>query len=247
VNVIEEVIEKSDISLGIQISIHGDEEIHDEIRGTKGSYQAAIKTMMALSEIKLKYPRKILRLSVATGCFRENEHKIQQVNDMVNSHGFEHVVSFPRSSKIHTFNVGNEWKSCHYPTDYNFWEPDELEMKLAMVNEMLWEKKKMSLLNKINKITLESMIDMIRSKKHMFPCYSGKGDLTVYSNGDISRCEMIKSITNLAKYDYDIKLLLQSSEYRNYLNSTSKCWCLHDCSIGLSIIYNTKLFKKLFI
>jgi MoaA/NifB/PqqE/SkfB family radical SAM enzyme len=247
IDVMEEVIEKSDIGLGIQVSIHGDEELNDEIRGEKGSYQATIKTMKALSEIRLKYPHRIFRLSAATGIFRENEHRIQQVVDMVNSSGFEHLVSFPRSSKIHTFNIGNEWKSSYYPINYKFWEPSDIEKKLAMVEKMLWGNKKISLFKKINKTTLESMIEMIRKEKPISPCYSGKGDLTVYSNGDISRCEMLKSVTNLAKYKYDIKLLFKSSEYKNYLNNTDKCWCLHDCSIGLSMIYDTKLFRKLFI
>lgn len=247
VNVIEEVMEKSDISLDIQISIHGDEEIHDEISGKRGSYQAVVKTMKALAEMKLEYPRKILRLSAATGIFRENEHKIHLVNDLVYSYGFEHIVSFPRSSKIHTFNIDSEWKSYHYPADYNFWAAGDLETKLATIRNILWNRQTISLLKKINKITLESMVEMIKNGKPLFSCYSGKGDLTVYSNGDIARCEMLKSFTNLAKYNYDIKLLFKSNEYKDYINKTNNCWCLHDCSIGLSMIYNAKLFKKLFI
>lgn len=243
---LEEVMESCGIKINIQVSVDGDEQLHDEIRGKKGAYADVIKAMKMLSDIRKNYPRRILRLSAATCIMRENEHNFMYIANMVRSYGFEHVVSFPRSNRLHVFNIGNDWKSDYYPVRHCFFDAEEMAARLKMVDAILWRGRDMSLFKKINKITLETMVEVLKTKKPKSPCYSGRADLIVYPDGDVARCEMLKSGANVADYDHDIRSLILSDRYRNYLKNTDSCWCLHDCAIGLSIIYEPCLFKKLF-
>lgn len=247
VAMLEATINACPIKISIQVSLDGDRHVHNEIRGSKGAYQNVLETMQALVEIKAKYPRRISRLSVATGFFRNNEHNIQDIVDIVRSYRFEHVISVPRSSKLHVFNLGNDWKSNYYPINYHFEDLDQVVSRLDMLSKIILKENKLSLFKKVNKITLDAMNEIIKNKKPIVPCYTGRADLVIYPNGDVARCEMLKSICNLAHYDYDLKSVVRSKRYRDYLNDTDGCWCLNDCAIVASIPYEPYLLKKLFM
>jgi MoaA/NifB/PqqE/SkfB family radical SAM enzyme len=246
IDALEEIIKSCAIKINIQLSIDGDAILHDEIRGKNGAFREVTGTMMALSDIKKKYHHRILRLSAATCILRENGHKLHHIVDITNNYGFEHIVTFPRSNRSHVFGIEEDWKSTNIPPDYRYWSVDEMIELFAAVEKLIWSGEKISLFQKTNKVILRTMIAMLQKHSALFSCYSGKADLTVFANGDVSRCEMLKSVFNLRDYNYNIKELVQSKQYRDYLHDTNSCWCLHDCSIGLSMIYEPCLFSMLF-
>jgi hypothetical protein len=71
-------------------------------------------------------------------------------------------------------------------------------------------------------------------------------DLILLPNGDVARCEMLQSFANLKDYDWDLKKLVLSELFQRYLKETRGCWCLHDCAIGLAIMYSQNLLVELF-
>lgn len=243
-DILEGIIHSCPVKLSVQVSLDGDERLHDEIRGRKGAFQDAVSAMKDLSGIRAKYPRRILRLSAGTCVMRENEHQIKAIAGIVKSCGFDHVVSFPRSSRRHVFNIGDDWKSDDYPAYDEYWSMEETAQCFNLLDQVFWAGENVSLYKKANKIVLETMADMIKNSQPATPCYSGKADLVIYPGGAVARCEMLKGVVNLEDYHFDLEALVRSTAYRDYLNATDGCWCLNDCAISTAMIYEPRLFEK---
>ena len=73
----------------------------------------------------------------------------------------------------------------------------------------------------------------------------GYDDLVILPNGDVARCEMLAANASLANYQWELPALLQGPEWQQNLQSTSGCWCTHDCGLGVSIMKEPTLIKKL--
>ena len=82
--------------------------------------------------------------------------------------------------------------------------------------------------------------------KPLFQCYSGNSEFIIFPNGDVAKCEMLNPFDNLSKYNWNLQDLLNSDIKVNHFSKTSKCWCTHECSVGLSIQYQENMLNSLF-
>lgn len=93
-----------DIYLSISVSIDGDESIHDKIRGTKGAYDKATKTLQQLQSIE--DPRLIV--GVATTVLRANIYSIEEIYNHLKNLS-DHVGFYPAISSSSFYrNENNE-------------------------------------------------------------------------------------------------------------------------------------------
>lgn len=57
----------------------------------------------------------------------------------------------------------------------------------------------------------------------------------LYPDGEIARCEMLQSIGNIRETKCDFNKFLRMDKTKDFFKRTSKCFCIHDCSV-LSIL-----------
>lgn len=152
-----------------QISIDGNEELHDRIR-KNGSYRKAMETLNVLRENKI-------RTIVSTSINKLNYKNIPKVC------GTTHLYNFTRSAELHTFNVPKELLSGF---DSNI-TLDLQEMKEAF-GRIKWDR---SLFGMVNKMVMARAIKDLKKRKPT-PCSAGKTEMVLYPDGKIGICEMLK-------------------------------------------------------
>ena len=114
-------------------------------------------------------------------------------------------------------------------------------------NSKIWRREPGRLSFNYNRVTLETIRDSGATKTSALSseCRMGYDDLIVSPDGFVSRCEMLVAPVNLKDFDFDIARLIGSDQWQGYLGGTSGCWCTHDCGIGVSIMKEPRLLKRL--
>ncbi|MDD5085616.1 MAG: radical SAM protein [Candidatus Omnitrophica bacterium] len=237
----------SAIRLSFQVSLDGLEPFHDDSRGVDGAYGKTIHTMEALKGLKREFPDRIGRLAVATVISKRNLRELQAIISMVRATGFLHSFTFVRSSKSGLFNVSSAKAASEFaPSGFNdYVSPEEMEEALRILEEHLWRREPGDLYYATNRVILRTIAESLKRKAPQVACFSGLSELVLLSNGDVARCEMLRSFANIRDYDWDFRQLLGSEVFQRHLNETRGCWCVHDCSVGLAIMHNEKALSSL--
>lgn len=245
---VKQVINRSSMHLNFQVSLDGTEIFHDANRGMQGAFRKIEETMFCLRELKARYPKRLNRLVVATAISKGNISQLPRIIGLVKKQGFSQVFTFVRSSKHHVFNLADSQDISDFsPLAFNdYLIAQEMQEALIVIDEHLWSRQPPSLLYATNRVILKTIAESMESRIPKTACYSGLADLVLLPNGDIGRCEMLRPFANLKDFDWDIKRLKLSSLAKEYYRRTRGCWCTHDCSIGLSIMYDAKLLSELF-
>jgi len=152
-----------------QISIDGNEELHDKIRGN-GSYKKAMETLDILRAYKI-------RTIISTSLNKLNYRSIPKV------YGTTHLYNFTRSAELHTFNVPKELLS-----GFNSNITLSLTEMKEVFNKIKWDKSLFGIVNKM--IMIRAIKDL--EKRKPTPCLAGKKWLILYPNGKTGICEMLK-------------------------------------------------------
>ncbi len=89
--------------------------------------------------------------------------------------------------------------------------------------------------SEIQRKRMELKFDIINGKGK-FNCLAGNAMGVIYSNGDVSICEMLKPFGNLEDTDYDFSLTWKKRPKR-----PQDCKCIHGSFISTSLYYDPKL------
>ena len=99
-------------------------------------------------------------------------------------------------------------------------------------------------------ILLRDITQKIIKEGYQSPCYAGTLIGVIYANGEVYPCEILeKPIGNLKEYDMSLKELWGSSKAKNIRNwiRVNKCYCTHECSQTVNILFNPKYYPKLLL
>jgi radical SAM protein with 4Fe4S-binding SPASM domain len=86
-------------------------------------------------------------------------------------------------------------------------------------------------------------------KRRLLPCYAGLLSLVVTETGDLFPCESFSlKMGNLREHDFDIRQVLSSRQGAEILAGIARrqCFCTHECSFMLNILFNPRLYPWLF-
>ncbi len=231
----------SDIEVNIEISIDGPKEIHDRIRGVKGCFEKAENTIKELRKLKPKYPN--LKISIISTLTKSNQKKIEE---------FYFYVKDKMKPDVFSLNMVRA-----SPKDTTL---KDIEVKYY---ERIHELKCKSLPRKGLKNWMKSLIydlrtriilETIKRKKYIMPCYAAKHTAVLSEDGKIFPCEMLnKPIADIKNYNYNFKKLWSSKITRDCSRSiiSKKCFCTHECFYKINILYNPRyiikeMLKKIF-
>ena len=259
VDVLDKVIGACDVRLNFQTSIDGLEPFHDKNRRIPGAMGKAQTTIRRILELKKKFPKRFGRVIATTAITRSNLLDLEPIVDLVVGSGALPAFTFVRSADNGVFNLSDrtllsdfspeEKRTDGSPkfTHESFLTVEDMDRALGILNRKLWSRHRSELVFAYNRVTLTAIRNAVASKTSPLTqeCRMGFDDLVILPDGQIARCEMLKAAANLKDFDFDLAALLRSPAWRSYLKATSGCWCTHDCGVGVSIMKEPQLIKKL--
>lgn len=245
---VNQALADTPLKMNFQLSLDGPPAFHDSSRGVPGALAKTLATVKDLQGLRKAWPGRVGRLTLCTALSRQNLEHLPAIIQAARGLGTLHSFTFVRSSQTGVFNLKRQSLASNFaPEGFgDYLSVAEMEQALALLHQHLWRYEAKSLFYRNNRIILENIVKSLKAQKPQAPCFSGKADLVLLPNGEVARCEMLKSFANLKDYHWDLKSLLGSEAFQKHLQETRGCWCTHDCAIGLSIMYNENLLIDLF-
>ena len=230
-----------EVKLKIYISLDGDRELHNKVRGVP-IFDKTIETIKKLREFKE------IELRTQTVISKTNYKYLEKINDVAMKLKVPHSFSIVRMG-----NVGlNGINQCS-PRDLEaggvppLEELDSIYSRMKKILKIRGENLN-SIQTKDYLDTLKYSISYLKGKenKKRVPCLAGRAMTVIYSNGEVSVCEMLNPFANLKDYNFDFHKLWDSKKADKVRASIKNCFCTHGCFIGPSEVYYPPfLFKKL--
>jgi MoaA/NifB/PqqE/SkfB family radical SAM enzyme len=254
----EAILQGCDIRLNYQTSLDGVPEFHDINRRVPKAYENAMKTIAKIQELAAKHPSRFGRIMITTAISSKNMKDLKEICELILKTGASPAFCFVRTSED-VFNLkGSDLKSSFTPektktdgtvkfADGDFLSVEQMSDVLNVLNERVWDGDKGSLNLNYNRVTLEAIRDAKASNTSPLTdeCRMGFDDVVILADGLVSRCENLSTPTNLKNFDFHLPNLMKSAAWQDYMKKTAGCWCLHDCGIGVSVMKEKGLIKRL--
>jgi len=225
----------------VKLSLEGLEDLHDSIRGAKGSFQKTMKTYRALGELIDKYPN--FELGVNTVFSSANQEHMKELTEFIN--GLQkiktHTVSLIRGSvndeRLKAVDAGK-----YYHTVSGM--AANLEQKKSAVYRFKGARLKAAQDILQRRLIYETLIQ----KRQMISCYAGRLNLVLTETGDVFPCESFSmKMGNVRDCGYDLRNILKTRRAREILLSIrkKKCFCTHECYFMTNILFNPLMYPAL--
>jgi MoaA/NifB/PqqE/SkfB family radical SAM enzyme len=220
----------------VSISIDGPPQVHNIIRGLDNAFENAVATIKKLKEIGVE-------LDIVTTISKHNYLHIEELINFTGPLKVNHHFSIARDSAC-VFNLDKhimqdidpQEDSCVPVTDLS-----KIFGKIKTLNE------KLNSWLEFDRLLLEYSIYILENKEKLFPCYAGKIDAVIYPEGDVSFCEFVKPVENLASFDYNFYKLWNSDKANLFRNYITNCFCVHGCNLATSMNLDKKTMCRLLI
>lgn len=216
VNLTEKILEIGSIRLAIVLSLDGLKEVHDYIRGVKGTFDKVLETYEKLKQVSKKYPK--LKININSTISDKNYKHIPELIDFVDKN---FKVSFHTSEVIR--GCYNE-KNVQAPSmgKYEKLIPKLLESKT--INNDRFHKKIYSYYHKL-------ALKILKKKKQLIPCRVSSFMPVIDTTGNVYNCEFLPLIGNIREVNYDFMKIWHSKKAKQQRKDikNKKCYCTHFC------------------
>lgn len=224
------VKENPDTEFRVSISIDGDEKLHDKIRGVKGSYGKAKRTMSKLRTLDYKN----LQLDVCTTISTWNwETFFTYVKEIERDFDPDiYVVNYTRGI------TKEEGADDIPPKAY------------SKISEYVRNKKRKShlLIKTLDRTMLEEIDRIVNENTFKYYCTAGKKLITIYEDGRVMPCEVLQTMKDedfaclgsLETYNYNVQTLLnrqRAVKLKNWIKD-EKCFCTFECARSNDVAFN---------
>jgi len=224
----------------VQISLDGMQEVHDEIRVIRHGFDKAVDTIKQLAELSKEYSNFSVRVSITI----QNKN-IDDVLNMVDYiKAFEVPVKFAlvRGQHFGTYNLPISVANAYDPL-----ESDAPLLDMSRLDGLFAEIKKRNdesdfkFWTERQQEKIRISLDMIKNKKSDIPCYAGKVDGVLYSDGEVALCELTKNVGNIRDFDLNFERVWNSEQANKYRKGITKCSCIHGCNLTTGMTFNPKI------
>jgi len=225
----------------VKLSLEGLEDLHDSIRGMKGSFQKTIQTYRALRALLDIYPH--FDLGINTVFSSVNQDYMDELIDFVN--GLEgirtHTVSLIRGT-VSDRELKDIDSEKYHKTISRL--ASNLKQKISGIYNFKGAKLKAA-----QDILQRRMIyNTLKQKKQMIPCYAGRLNLVLTETGEVYPCESFTmGMGNVRDNNYDLAKILKNDKAQKYLRSIQDkdCYCTHECYFMTNILFNSSMYPAL--
>lgn len=236
-------VENPEIDFRLSLSVDAIGDLHDKIRGVKGSYDNVIKTFNILKKIRSNTHN--LWVDMNTTVSKYNYQEFRNIHDhIINNFDVDnHVIGFARGTT-------KEKDAKDVPIEV-YTEYKELIKNAAGKSGHVFQKATAA----VREIVMDEVDRELRENTHSFDCSAGSKFLEIFQDGNVAACEILDTISelddtsmgNLKDFDFDVKKLLadnKAKKIKNYIK-TSKCHCTFECPKHVDVIYNKKFYPSL--
>jgi MoaA/NifB/PqqE/SkfB family radical SAM enzyme len=208
----------------VEMSLDGLGEFHDRFRGSPNSFKKAMETYDALEKLQEKDQRvRIHAISTATDV---NMDEIKRLTTYLfdrcpkmDHHNLAIMRGDPKNPSLSGPKL--EQYNALYRYFRQLWAPREQGRYGASVEPMLqWAK-----------------TESIAQKTQVVPCRAGVLSAVVYSNGDVSVCELHEPLGNLRQQGFWEIWNSDKARARRRAVACKECWCTTEVFLWPSITY----------
>jgi MoaA/NifB/PqqE/SkfB family radical SAM enzyme len=222
---ISSTLEEPELELFVvEMSLDGLGEFHDKFRGSPKSFKKALQTYDALEKLQERDPR--LRIHAISTATAVNMNEIKRLTTYL----FDrcprmdhHNLAIMRGDPMNPGLTGPSLQAYRELYEYvrSLWAPREQGRFGAIVEPMLQHAKTRS----------------IELKTQYVPCRAGVLSAVVYSNGDVSVCELHEPIGNLRQRSFaEIWHSDEAVKLRRSI-ACKECWCTTEVFLWPSFTY----------
>lgn len=239
---IKTILQKTRLSISLNLSLDGLAATHDQIRGVKGGFAKVLETYKRLEPVKRKNSR--LSLKIATVISKENFSELENLARFVKKEMKEidfHTLILVRGE----------------PPDKRFVLPslDELEKKKSLFFK-IWQNYGYGqnlgffgerVANSAHRSLFNLYLKTLKEKRMALPCLAGLAHAVIFANGDLALCELRRPIGNLREVDFDFQKLWQGKEAQKQRAEIAQnsCFCTHGCNWTDNLFFNLKVYPTL--
>jgi len=201
------VLVRKDENLAIRVSLDGMEEVHDKMRGVKGAFKKAIKSLKVLKQSGVK------DLGIIFTLTKINKDEIKK------------VLNFCKEEKLN-FSLNLVCDSpIYFGQNHLSLIPDKRMTTEVLKKVAAFFKSPLPLSNMAKRWFYEQTINYIKTGKRPLKCGAGEGFFYLDPKGNVYPCHLQDwLIGNLNEQSFPE--IWQGNERRKYLNESQKC---HDC------------------
>lgn len=225
----------------VKLSLDGPEELHDSLRGRKGSFRKTLQTYEALAELLDRFPN--FDLGINTVFCSANQDRIDEIIDFVS--GMKkietHTVSLIRG-KVSDAGLKNIDPREYHETINKM--AGNLKKKIAGVYRFKGAKLKAAQ----DILQRRTIYETLVQKRQLVPCYAGKLNLVLAESGDVYPCESFAlKLGNVRDNGYDMKKILKSRHATDVIHAINDtgCYCTHECYLMTNILFNPRMYPSL--
>jgi MoaA/NifB/PqqE/SkfB family radical SAM enzyme len=212
----KKILEICPARIVIVLSLDGVGEIHDEIRGVKGTFNKVLENYKNLTVLAWEYPN--LQINVNTTISSKNQDHLPELinfvdqNLNVNFHTLE-VIRGSFNEKI---------IKVPSPEKYN-----QLIGQLMTSRTLNKNKYHKLIYFSYHRLALKTML----KKKQLIPCRVSSFMPMIDAEGNVYNCELLPPIGNIKEANYDFMKIWHSDKAKKQRQdiAAKKCYCTHYC------------------
>jgi radical SAM protein with 4Fe4S-binding SPASM domain len=231
-----------DSTVVVKLSIDGERELHDSLRGVVGAFDRTVETYELLAPLLNEFRN--FELGINTVFCSGNQDRIDEIIDLVME--MKHI-------RTHTISLARGETREHGLSDVNLGKYLAASERLA---RGLREGTQPSY--SFGGARLKAAQDIIQRKlihetatnnSRQIECLAGRLNLVITETGELYPCESFldeHKLGNLRESDFDIKGMLQNEGTRHLIDRIGRhCFCTHECYMMTNILFNPRLFPAL--
>lgn len=204
-------------SIGINLSLDGIGDEHDDIRGVEGNWALSMETWQRLKELQTQH--KNLVLTVHTVISRFNAHRFREIQAGLQFLEPDSYITEVAEERVELDTMG--WGITPRPDDY-----DEIA-------DFLSQQARQAPAQGIAKFTQAFRAQyyqlakrVLHERDQVIPCYAGWASAHIAPNGDLwSCCIRAEPVGNLREHDYDISPIWRSAAMEALRGSIKRKEC----------------------
>ncbi|NJN83845.1 MAG: radical SAM protein, partial [Caldilineaceae bacterium] len=183
-------------SIGINLSLDGIGDEHDDIRGVEGNWSLSMETWQQLKAMQADHPN--LVLTVHTVISRFNVHRFKEIYTGLQFLEPDSYITEVAEERVELDTVG--WGITPRPDDY-----DEVADFLSQAAQQAPAKGIARFTQAFRAQYYQLAKRVLHERDQVIPCYAGWASAHIAPNGDLwSCCIRAEEVGNLREHEYDI-------------------------------------------
>jgi len=239
---VEEVLRSCPQStVAVKLSLDGDEDLHDRLRGVKGGFSKTLETYNALGGLLDKYPN--FELGINTVFCSENQDRMDWIIGFVN--GLDRIKTHTVSLMRDAFS-DKEHKGIDMAKYYKTIETLALNSRERA--SAMYSFRGAGLKAAQDILQRGIIYETVQEQKQIIPCYAGRLNIVITEKGDLYPCESFSmKMGNVRQAGYNVNKILRDGPAQKVIGSirSGRCYCTHECYMMTNILFNPRMYPEL--